>query len=303
MAEEQQSADAVEAAMVAQWRRLAERPLASGLHLVSTPIGNLGDISLRALATLANATAIYCEDTRHSRTLLTHFGIAAKLRAYHEHNADHERPLILARLAAGEIVALISDAGTPLISDPGFKLVRDAISGGHAVYAVPGACAAIAAISVAGLPSDCFLFAGFLPPRAGQRRNRLGELAMVQASLILYEAPQRVAETLGDIAAVLGDRPCAIARELTKLHEHVRRGTALELQAEIAGTDLRGEVVIVIAPPGPRAASDADIVRALQEELGHATTRDAVRTVAERLGAARSRVYDLATALKREEPE
>ncbi len=205
----------------AELARLLGKPLAPGLYIVATPIGNLGDITLRALATLAAADVVYCEDTRHSRTLITHFGLEAKLRPYHEHNAEHERPRILERLAAGERVALISDAGTPLISDPGYKLARAAIAAGHSVVALPGPCAAIAALAVAGLPTDCFLFAGFLPARSGQRRTRLKELRDVPATLVFYEAPTRVAEALGDMLAVLGDRACAIARELTKLHEEV----------------------------------------------------------------------------------
>ncbi len=286
----------------AELARISARPVAPGLHIVATPIGNLGDITLRALCVLASADVIYCEDTRHSRTLIAHFGLGAKLAAYHEHNAERERPRIIGRLDAGECVALISDAGTPLISDPGYKLVRDVIAAGHAVYALPGPCAAVAALTVAGLPTDSFMFAGFLPAKSGQRQSRLRELAAVPATLVVYEAPTRVAEALADMAAVLGDRHCAITRELTKLHEDVQRGTLVELAAALAGTALRGEIAIVVAPPTAAHASDEDITAALVVALETASTRDAVRMVAERLGAAKTRVYDLAMALKRGGP-
>jgi 16S rRNA (cytidine1402-2'-O)-methyltransferase len=278
--------------------RLLARPLAPGLHIVATPIGNLGDITVRALATLAAADIVYCEDTRHSRTLFSHFALGQPLRPYHEHNAESERPRILARLAAGERVALISDAGTPLISDPGYKLARAAIEAGHLVHALPGPCAAIAALTVAGLPTDCFLFAGFLPPRTGQRQSRLQALATVPATLIFYEAPTRVGEALADMAAALGDRTCVIARELTKLHEEVRRGTLATLSLELAGIDLKGEVVIVVAPPGTAEVGDAEIMAALQVALADQSTRDAVRQVTEQLAVARSRVYSMATKLQ-----
>jgi len=282
----------------AELARLLGKPLAPGLYIVATPIGNLGDITLRALATLAAADVVYCEDTRHSRTLITHFGLEAKLRPYHEHNAEHERPRILERLAAGERVALISDAGTPLISDPGYKLARAAIAAGHSVVALPGPCAAIAALAVAGLPTDCFLFAGFLPAKSGQRRTRLQELRDVPATLVFYEAPSRVAEALGDMAAVLGDRACAIARELTKLHEEVRRGTLASLSTDIGGGELRGEIAVVIGPPLKAEISDADITAALVEALRSQSTRDAVRSVSEHLAVPRSRVYNLATLIE-----
>ena len=197
--------------------------LAPGLYVVSTPIGNLGDMTLRAIAVLARADAVLCEDTRHSRTLLSHFGIGTPARPYHEHNAAKERPRVLAELAAGQRIALISDAGTPLVSDPGWKLVREALDAGHRVEALPGASATLAALSVGGLPTDAFLFAGFLPPKSAARRTRIAELSAVPATLVFFEAPSRIAEALADLAAVLGPRPAALARELTKLHEEVRR--------------------------------------------------------------------------------
>jgi 16S rRNA (cytidine1402-2'-O)-methyltransferase len=280
--------------------RLAARPLEPGLHIVATPIGNLGDITLRALATLGQADVVYCEDTRHSRTLFSHFGLAAKLRPYHEHNGEAERPRILQRLASGERVALISDAGTPLISDPGYKLTRDVIAAGHAVFAAPGPCAAIAALAVAGLPTDSFMFAGFLPARSGQRKSRLQELATIPATLIFYEAPTRVAEALIDMADVLGDRPCVVARELTKLHEDVRRGTIAGLAKTIGNESLRGEVAIVVGPPLEAEITDEMIMAALAAAMKTGSTRDAVRSVTEGLGVPRSRVYNLATLTERD---
>ena len=287
--------------IAAEAARALAKPLSPGLHIVATPIGNLADITLRALATLQQADVVYCEDTRHSRTLISHFGLDAKLRPYHEHNADHERPRILARLAAGERVALISDAGTPLISDPGFKLAREAIAEGYNVVAAPGPCAAIAALTVAGLPTDCFLFAGFLPPKSGQRQTRLKALRETPATLVFYEAPTRVAECLADMLIVLGDRPCAVARELTKLHEDVRRGTVASLIAAIGDEPMRGEVAIVVAPPIAGAIGDDDITAALRDAMKSQTTRDAVRSVAVHLAVPRSRVYNLATLIERSE--
>jgi 16S rRNA (cytidine1402-2'-O)-methyltransferase len=280
--------------------RLLARALPPGLHIVATPIGNLGDITLRALVTLQQADVVYCEDTRHSRTLMAHFGIGNRLRAYHEHNAEAERPRILGQLDEGCRIALISDAGTPLISDPGYKLSREVIAAGHAVYAHPGPCAAIAALTVAGLPTDCFLFAGFLPPKSGQRQTRLQQLRAIPASLVFYEAPTRVAETLADMLGQFGDRPAVISRELTKLHEAVTRGTLSDLIATIGGADLRGEIAIVVGPPLPTAISDAEIAAALRLALQTATTRDAVRNVAEQLAVPRSRVYNLATLMERD---
>ena len=221
-------------------QRHFEGELAPGLYVVSTPIGNLGDITLRAIAVLARADAVLCEDTRHSRTLLSHFGIGTPARPYHEHNAAKERPRVLADLAAGHRIALISDAGTPLVSDPGWKLVREAIDAGHRVEALPGASASLTALAVAGLPTDAFLFAGFLPPKSAGRRTRIAELAAVPATLVFFEAPSRVAETLADLAVVLGPRPAALARELTKLHEEVRRAPLDRLAADLDGSNAEG---------------------------------------------------------------
>jgi 16S rRNA (cytidine1402-2'-O)-methyltransferase len=279
--------------------RLMAQPLEPGLHLVATPIGNLADITLRALTTLSLADEIYCEDTRHSRTLLSHYGITTRLSAYHEHNAATERPRILAKLAAGRRIALISDAGTPLISDPGFKLARSALDGGHRVISLPGPSAALTALTSSGLPSDCFLFAGFLPPRSGQRRTRLSELSAVPATLIFYEAPQRIAETLVDMLAVLGDRPAALARELTKLHEELRRGSLASLAAETSSEALRGEFAILVGPPLAAELTDQQIAEQLMPLRETLSLRDASRELAEKLGIAKSRVYDIGVKMKR----
>ncbi len=218
-----------------------------GLYVVATPIGNLADVTLRALAMLAGADAILAEDTRVSRALLARYGIERPLSPYHEHNAAEARPRALKRIAEGQALALISDAGTPLISDPGYKLVAEAIELGLAVVAAPGPSAALAALCVAGLPTDRFYFEGFLPPRQSARRERLNALAAVPGTLIFYEAAGRLAETLADLAHELGARPAAVARELTKLHEEVRRGALDTLAAEYAaGGPPRGEIVIVV---------------------------------------------------------
>ena len=230
----------------------AEQSRFAGLGLVATPIGNAADITLRALAALRAADAILCEDTRVSAKLLARHGIRRPLVAYHEHNAERMRPKILERLRRGESLTLISDAGTPLVSDPGYKLVQDALAAGLPVTAMPGPSAAIAALVLSGLPPDRFFFAGFLPPKSAQRRQALGELAAVPATLIVYESAKRLPATLADMAAVLGARPAAVARELTKLFEEVRRDDLAALAAHYAaaGPPL-GEVVVVVGPPGP----------------------------------------------------
>jgi 16S rRNA (cytidine1402-2'-O)-methyltransferase len=281
-------------------RRHLDAVLAPGLYVVATPIGNLGDITLRALAVLARADGILCEDTRHSRTLLSHFGIGAPARPYHEHNAAKERPRVLAELAEGKRVALISDAGTPLISDPGWKLVCDAIDAGYRVEALPGASATLTALAVGGLPTDAFLFAGFLPPKSAGRRARIAELSAVPATLVFFEAPSRVAEAIADLAAVLGPRPAALARELTKLHEEVRRTPLDRLADELDGQAVKGEAVILVGPPLPADVSDEDIVGRLIPALGDMSLRDAAKLIAEILGVPKSRVYDLGLKLRKE---
>jgi 16S rRNA (cytidine1402-2'-O)-methyltransferase len=278
-----------------------DRPLSPGLYLVATPIGNLADISLRALAVLSRADLIAAEDTRHSRKLLSHFGIKGELTPYHEHNAAKERPRLLARIRAGFAVALISDAGTPLVSDPGYKLVREALEAGLEVTSVPGASAVLAALTSAGLPTDTFLFAGFLPPKGGARRKRLEELKPVPATLIFYETASRLAASLADMAEVYGAREAAVAKELTKLHESVARGTPAELAAALASTELKGEFVVLVGPPNPDEAEIGDeaIVASLKQALKQESFRDAVRSVADKFKLKRSRVYELGLALSR----
>src|ERR1700676_1282254 len=240
-----------------------------GLHVVATPIANLRDVTLRALETLAAADLIACEDTRVTRKLIDHYGITTPLTPYHEHNAAQARPKILARLASGGAVALVSDAGTPLISDPGFKLARAASAAGHAVTALPGASAVLAALTVSGLPTDRFVFEGFLPPREGQRRKRIDEIKLIPATLVLFETGPRIAAALADLAAALGPREAAVCRELTKLYEEVRRGDLTSLARHYgAGEEPRGEIVIVIAPPGAPAPDAADLDTLLRQALG-----------------------------------
>ncbi len=283
----------------------AAAPLAPGLHLVATPIGNLGDIGARALAVIGAADLVACEDTRTTRKLLTAHGLTASLSAYHEHNAARARPRLIARMAAGGAVALVSDAGTPLISDPGYKLVREAIEAGLHVFAVPGASAALAALMVSGLPSDRFLFAGFLPAKPEARRRALAEVAGVRASLIFFESARRLAESLRDMGEVLGPRPAAVAREITKLHEEVRRGALDELAAHYrAAGPPKGEIVIVVGPPAqPQAPDSAELDVRLRAALdGGASLRDAVAALAAETKLPRQSVYARALALARRGP-
>jgi len=274
-----------------------------GLAIVATPIGNAADITLRALDVLRRADAIACEDTRVTGKLMARYGIATPLVAYHEHNAARMRPLLLERLARGETVALVSDAGTPLVSDPGYKLVRAAIDAGFPVSAVPGASAALAALVTSGLPPDRFLFAGFLPPRTAARRGALHELSAVPATLILFESGGRLAETLADMVAVLGPREAAVARELTKLHEDIRRGPLADLQTYYAdAAPPKGEIVILVGPPPVAATTDTAIDEALRVALETASLRDAVAAVAADLGAPRRRVYARALAMAGGQP-
>ncbi|MDX2263964.1 MAG: 16S rRNA (cytidine(1402)-2'-O)-methyltransferase [Hyphomicrobiales bacterium] len=292
--------DAVMAkAIAAAFARLVAEPLGQGLYIVATPIGNLGDVSLRALSVLARADDVYCEDTRHSRKLLSAYGLGRRLMAYHDHSDDRSREAILARLAEGRTAALISDAGTPLVSDPGYKLARAAQERGIAVFAAPGPCAAVAALSISGLPSDAFHFAGFPPNRDAARRTALAALANIPATLILYEAANRLARTLSDMAEVFPGRDAAVARELTKLHEEVRRGPIADLAAE-DWSAVKGEIVILVGPPPEQAAvSDDDLDARLWAALQRSTLRDAVEEVARGLGVQRKRVYDRAILLQR----
>lgn len=242
----------------------AARPLEPALYLVATPIGNLSDITLRALETLAAADLLACEDTRVTRKLLDRYGIRRRTTAYHEHNAAEAGPRLVEAVLSGKSVALVSDAGTPLVSDPGYRLAAEMIAAGARVVPVPGASALLAALSVSGLPSDAFFFAGFLPPRTGQRRTRLEELRTVPATLVFYESPRRLAASLADMEAVLGDRPAAIGRELTKAFEETRRGGLGGLAAAYAGEETpKGEVVVCVGPPLPMGAAEAQDIDAL----------------------------------------
>ena len=279
---------------------VAAPALTPGLHVVATPIGNLRDVTLRALEVLAAADLIACEDTRVTRKLTDHYGIATPLTPYHDHNAAEARPKLIARLAAGAAVALVSDAGTPLVSDPGFKLVRAAREAGLSVTTLPGASAVLAALTVAGLPTDRFFFEGFLPAKEGQRRSRIAELARIPATLVLFETGPRLAAALADLAAGLGPREAAVCRELTKLHEEVRRGDLATLARDTAGAaEPRGEIILVVAPPDPQAAAGdaADLDALLRRALERVSVKDAVGEVAAVTGRPRREVYQRALAL------
>ena len=275
-------------------------PLAPGLHIVATPIGNLRDISFRALATLAAADAILAEDTRTSKTLLAHYGISTPLLPYHEHNAAQMRPKVLAKLREGGKLALISDAGTPLVSDPGYKLVAELVAEGLPVTGIPGPSAVLAALVLAGLPTDRFFFEGFLPPKSGGRRTRLTELAAIPGTLVFFESPRRLAEMLSDAAAVLGARPGAVARELTKFYETVRRGTLPDLAAHYESE----EIVVIIGPPGAAdlVTSDEAIDERLRAAMARVSLKEAVAQVAAETGQPRRKVYARALELTRDDP-
>ena len=274
-------------------------PIAPGLHIVATPIGNLGDITLRALATLAAADAVLAEDTRVTKILLAHYGIGTPLAAYHEHNAAAARPQILARLARGEALALVSDAGTPLISDPGFKLVTEAVAAGHSVTTTPGPSAILAGLVLAGLPTDRFFFEGFLPVKTAARRTRLSELARVPGTLVVFESARRLPDTLTDIASILGSRPAAVARELTKKFETVRRGTTTSLAAQFAEEGPpKGEVVIMVAAPTEDSPiTGLDLDAKIDTALASMSVKDAAAVVAADTGLPRRDVYARALAL------
>ena len=274
-----------------------------GLYLVATPIGNLGDITLRALETLAGADIIACEDTRVTRKLTERYGITTPLTAYHEHNAAEARPKLLSRLADGQSVALVSDAGTPLISDPGFKLVRAARDAGHQISALPGASAVLAALAVGGLPTDRFFFEGFLPPKQAARQKRITALANVRATLVLFESGSRLAATLADLAAAFGPRAAAICRELTKLHEEVKYENLNVLARLYAGgAETRGEFVILVAPPAEtRDAEDVDAL--LKGALSRVSVKDAVGEVAVATGRPRREIYQRALALTKDDAD
>jgi 16S rRNA (cytidine1402-2'-O)-methyltransferase len=263
------------------------------------PIGNLGDISLRALAVLHGADRIFCEDTRVTGKLLARYGIASSLGAYHDHNAEQVRPLVLTALRRGERVALVSDAGTPLVSDPGYKLVRAALAENLAVTAIPGPTAAVTALILSGLSPDAFLFAGFLPSRQAARRRELARWAGVEATLVFYEGTPRLAESLADMAEVLGNREAAVARELTKLHEEVRRGQLADLAAHyrLAGAP-RGEAAVVVGPPEHHEPDQAEVDERLRTALAELGVREAAAKLAAETGMPRGKLYRRALAMR-----
>jgi len=271
--------------------------LPPGLHIVATPIGNLGDLSIRAADTLRNADLILVEDTRVTAGLLAHIGAKVPMRRYDDHATERDRDAVLAMLAA-KAVALVSDAGTPLVSDPGYKLVRAARAAGHAVHTIPGPCAAVAALTLAGLATDRFLFLGFLPAKAKGRADAIREVAQVRATLLLYESGPRLGATLAALSEQLGDRDAAVAREITKLHEECVTGSLSQLAARYSEAPPRGEIVIVIAPPPEAAgATDSDLDAALADALGRLSPSRAAAEVAEQLSLPRKRVYARALEL------
>jgi 16S rRNA (cytidine1402-2'-O)-methyltransferase len=279
----------------------APRPV-PGLYLVATPIGNLADITLRALETLAGADLIACEDTRITHRLIERYLISAQLTPYHEHNAAIARPKILDKLAQGASVALVSDAGTPLISDPGFKLVREACAAGHAVVAIPGPSSVLTALSVAALPTDRFFFEGFLPSRQTARRARLAELARIDATLVMFESGNRVQDTLADLAEIMGAREAAICRELTKLHEEITRAPIAELADSADKLVTRGEFVLVIGPPaaGSTIMAENQLDDVLRASLEQGSVKDAVAHAVEVSGRPRREVYARALELAKQ---
>jgi len=279
-----------------------ESQLAPGLYVTATPIGNASDITLRALNVLRQCDAIIAEDTRVTARILAIHGISKPLHSYNDNNAVRMRPKILKMLREGARLALVSDAGTPLVSDPGHKLVRDAVQDGIAVHAIPGPSAALAALSSAGLPTDRFLFVGFLPSKPGERRSALEELKTVRASLIFFEAPPRLAKTLADMAEILGAREAAAMRELTKLHEEARRGTLPELAAFYRAAQPKGEITLVVGPAPKagedRAAESPKIDQLLTQALDYMPVAAAAALVAEATGARKRVVYRRALELK-----
>jgi 16S rRNA (cytidine1402-2'-O)-methyltransferase len=276
-----------------------EKPLEPGLYVVATPIGNLGDLSPRAAETLRNAKQVLAEDTRVTGKLLKHAGARTPMRRYDDHSRDSERAMIVDRLAS-EAIAIVSDAGTPLISDPGYKLVRAAREAGRQVTTVPGPCAAIAALSISGLPTDRFLFLGFLPAKAKARRDAVREIADIRATLVLYENGQRLGETLRALLEILGERDAIVARELTKLYEESFVGTLAGLADRFEDSAPKGEIVIVVGPPHEvEAASDSTIDRLLESAMERLSPSRAAAEVAEELNIPRKRAYERALDLSK----
>lgn len=278
--------------------QLNDAPLAPGLYLVATPIGNLRDITLRALDVLAGVDLILAEDTRVTAKLLSAYGLKGRLERYDEHGAARTRPKALAALEGGARMALVSDAGTPLVSDPGYRLVVEAAAAGVAVIPIPGPSSALAALAAAGLPTDRFLFVGFPPPRSAARRTLLAELKGVPATLIFFEGASRLGASLADMAALLGPRPAVVARELTKLHETIVRSDLASLAADPALAAPKGEVVVIVGPPAEATARPEDAEAALIEALSRLSPADAAREVAGATGLPRRELYRQALALK-----
>jgi 16S rRNA (cytidine1402-2'-O)-methyltransferase len=282
--------------------RLAAPRAAPGLHLVATPIGNLGDVTLRALETLAGVDIIACEDTRITRRLTERYAISAQLKPYHEHNAALARPRILQWLTQGSSIALVSDAGTPLISDPGFKLVREVCAAGHRVTALPGPSSVLSALALATLPTDRFFFEGFLPAKMTARRARLGELARIDATLVMFESGNRVQDTLRDLANQMGERDAAVCREMTKLHEEIRRAPLSELAHAADRLETRGEFVLVIGPPakGAQVMAEDKLDELLRSSLRRDSVKDAVANAVELSGRPRRQIYARALELAKQ---
>lgn len=280
--------------------RFEAEPLAPGLYVVATAIGNLGDMTIRALATLAAAETVLCEDTRTSGKLMERFAIKTRLAPYHEHNAQKLRPEILERLQQGATIALISDAGMPLVSDPGYRLVKEAVERGIPVTACPGPSAVLTGLALSGLPTDRFLFAGFVPHKPGERKRLFAEFAELKATLIFFESPHRIVETLHDLATALPGRRLAVARELTKLYEEVLRGTAAEIAAQLnARTSVKGEITLLAGPPmAEDAVSETDLDAAIAEALAAMPASKAASEVAKRFNVSRSGIYQRILAAK-----
>jgi 16S rRNA (cytidine1402-2'-O)-methyltransferase len=275
--------------------------LPGGLYITATPIGHLGDVTLRALSTMAAVDVLLCEDTRTTGKLLARYAIRTRLMPYHEHNAERVRPAILKALGEGQAYALVSDAGMPLVSDPGYRLVGDCVEHNIPVTAIPGASAVLTALALSGLPTDRFTFMGFLPAKSGERRKFLGEFADVKSTLVAFESPHRIIDALVDVAATLGNRPVAVSRELTKLHEEVLRGTALEIHDILkARPSVKGEITLVVGPPDQSAVAISDdvIEAAIDKALLSMPAAKAASEVAKRFDLVKKDIYTRILARK-----